>query len=351
MADAVSVKDERRRYISLNDAECRLLGIDDPADVIGKTADRLVSARRARMWREEDTSVLVSGERLVDRIEQVTDSDGTVRWLATSKTPLRNRHNAITGIVSVTRDITRNKLNDYAKDQFIATLSHELRTPVAAIMGSLSLVTSGTAGDVPETAERLLKIASTNGERLSRLVNDILDLEKISCGMMVFDLMSVDVRVIVANEIAAIQSFAASYGVPILLDEDAVHAVVRADPMRLAQVISNLLSNAVKYSPRGKPVEVAITQRRGEVRITVRDHGPGIPAAFHDSVFEKFVQVGGRTGSKNGTGLGLNIAKEIIERLHGRIGFEPADGGGTVFFATLPTLEPRADADVAVMRD
>ena len=340
LPDAIYVKDERRRFVCLNEAECRILGAARPEDVVGKTADRFVPAKRARTWRQEDTRVLVSGEVLLDRIEQAVDEDGNVRWLSATKVPLRNRDGAISGIVGITRDITKEKVGEHAKDQFISTLSHELRTPVAAIMGSLALVTSGAAGAIPEDAERLLRIASANGQRLISLLNDILDLEKLTCGMMVFDLLSIDVLGLLEREIAAMQAFADPYGVRIRLAGDAVHAKVRADPVRLAQVVNNLLSNAIKYSPRGAEVVVGIEERHGMVRIWVRDHGPGIPVEFRDRVFDKFVQVGtGRTGPKCGTGLGLSIAKEIAERLHGKIGYELAPDGGTIFEVRLPSLD------------
>jgi PAS domain S-box-containing protein len=340
LPDAIYVKDERRRFVCLNEAECRILGATKPADVVGKTADRFVPAKRARTWRQEDARVLVSGEVLLNRIEQAVDEDGNVRWLSATKAPLRNRGGAISGIVGITRDITKEKVGEHAKDQFISTLSHELRTPVAAIIGSLSLVTSGAAGTIPEDAERLLRIASANGQRLISLINDILDLEKLTCGMMVFDLLSIDVLALLEREIAAMQAFAEPYGVRIRLEGDAIHAKVRADPVRLAQVVINLLSNAIKYSPRGAEVVVGLEERRGIARIWVRDHGPGIPVEFRDRVFDKFVQVGaGRTGPKCGTGLGLSIAKEIVERLHGKIGFELAPDGGTIFEVRLPSLD------------
>ncbi len=340
LPEAIYIKDERRRFVRLNEAECRILGAARPEDVVGRTADRFVPAKRARTWRQEDTRVLVSGEVLLDRIEQTVDQDGNVRWLSATKAPLRNHDGAISGIIGLTRDVTKEKMGEHAKDQFISTLSHELRTPVAAIMGSLSLVTSGAAGALPDDAARLLRIACANGQRLISLINDILDLEKLTCGMMVFDLLSIDVRTLVEQEIAATQTYAEPYRVRIRLEDAAVHAKVRADPVRLAQVINNLLSNAIKYSPSGSEVVVGIEERHGMVRIWVRDHGPGIPVEFRDRIFDKFIQVnGGRTGPKCGTGLGLSIAKEIVERLHGKIGFEIAPDGGTIFEVKLPSLD------------
>lgn len=340
--DAICFKDVRRRVICLNEAQCQILGVASPSEVVGKTVDRLVAGRRARLWRQEDTSVLVSGEPIIDRIESVVEEDGTLKWLSATKGPIRNRDGSIAGLAEFTRDITEEKHREQLKDQFIATLSHELRTPVTAIMGSLSLMASGKAGTVPETAARLLKIASTNGERLVRLLNDILDLEKLNCGMMTFDLQPVDVRPMVEQEVGAIQSFAGPYGVRVRIEDDAEHATVRADPVRLAQAFSNLLSNAVKFSPRGAEVLVTIKNRGESVRISVRDHGPGVPAEFRDRLFQRFVQArDGASALRTGSGLGLSIVKQIVGKLHGSVSYEPAPDGGSVFALTLPRCEDK----------
>ncbi len=281
--DGIYIKDARRRYIRLNEAEARILGVTSPRAALGKQADRFIAAKRARLWRQEDTRVLVTGEVLTDRIEECVGEDGSVRWLSATKAPIRDRYGAITGIAGITRDVTGAKHVEELKDQFISTLSHELRTPVAAIVGSLALVASGAAGALPNSAARLLKIASANCERLGLLINDVLDTEKLACGMMAFNLQRVDVRPIVEQEIAAIQSFAEPYGVRIGLDRNAADGSVRANSVRLGQVVSNLLSNAVKFSPRGADVVVGIEDRRGSICISIRDHGPGIPPEFKNS--------------------------------------------------------------------
>ena len=180
--DAIFFKDARRRYICLNEMECQLLGVAAPDDVVGKTADRLVSAKRARLWRREEAEVLVTGVALIDRVEAVERADGTIRWLSSTKAPIRNQAGDVTGLVGITRDITHHKLQENLKEQFVATISHELRTPVTSIMGSLALVASGATGVLPEPARRLLEIARANSQRLVSLINDILDLEKVAVG-------------------------------------------------------------------------------------------------------------------------------------------------------------------------
>ncbi len=352
--DAIFFKDARRRYISLNEMECQILGIAAPADVIGKTADRLIAAKRARLWRREEAEVLVTGVPLIDRVEAVERNDGSVRWLSSTKAPIRNREGLVTGLVGITRDITHHKLHEELKNQFLANMTHELRTPTTSIMGSVSLVASGAAGPLPERARGLLEIARTNGERLVRLINDILDLEKVEAGMMTFDLQHIDVRRLIEEEICRIQSFAAPYQVTVRLDPDAATGIVLADPGRLAQVMSNLLSNAIKFSPAGGEVTVAIATRAKRIRISVRDHGPGIPEAFRSRIFNKFIQVDkSDPRTRSGTGLGLCIVKQIVDHLKGEVGFEPAPGGGSVFYVTLPLDESYArapQADIACDR-
>ena len=217
---------------------------------------------------------------------------GRKYWVAMKIEPICSSDGSVERYVSVQEDITERKLNEHMKEQFIATVSHELRTPVTSILGSISLVASGGAGAVPDSAARLLNIASANCNRLAKLINDILDIEKMEFGKMVFHLMLVDVRTLIADEIEAIQGTAECYGVRIRFDhQEATHSVVHADAHRLAQAVANLLSNAIKFSPRGAEVVVSVKNRRGMVRICVRDHGPGIPDEFKDRVFEKFVQV------------------------------------------------------------
>lgn len=350
--DAIFFKDVRRRYIRLNQAECRILGVTDPADVIGRSADHLLSGKRARMWRQEELDVIVTGVPLIDRVEKVAQPDGTTQWLSATKVPMRDETGAIVGLIGITRDITQHKLDEDHREQFISTVSHELRTPATSILGSLSLVSGGAAGTLPDPAVRLLKIANSNCERLVRIINDLLDLQKMELGMMVFDMKPVEVGALLEGEVESIQSFASPYGVTVELVRNDGQAMVRADGERLAQAVSNLLSNAVKFSPRGATVSVGCDTQDREVRIWVRDCGRGIPEAFKARIFDKFVQVGGETqNARAGTGLGLSVVKQIVERLHGAVGFEAAPCGGTTFWITLPSLRAADDGDLTFTMD
>jgi signal transduction histidine kinase len=232
------------------------------------------------------------------------------------------------------------------KDQFIGTVSHELRTPLTAITASLALLEDDPPEGLDAEARELIGMARANSQRLHRLVNDILDIEKLEAGKMVFRPQRIDVNRLLRQEIETHAALAQGCGVTLRADAAGGHAV-DADPDRLRQVVSNLLSNAIKFSPPGAAVELRAETRGKCVRIAIRDHGPGIPLEFRDRIFGKFAQADmSDSRVKTGTGLGLSIVKEIVARMDGEVGFADAPGGGTVFFVDLPPAggERRAEA-------
>jgi signal transduction histidine kinase len=242
--------------------------------------------------------------------------------------------------------IARNRL-DRLKDEFIASVSHELRTPLTSISASLGLLVGNAAGELPGRVTRLLAIAHSNSQRLVRLVNDILDIEKMESGGLVFNLTRVEVRSLIEQAIAANHDFAQSHGVRIYLDDTSAAGDVRADADRLMQVFTNLMSNAVKFSPKNSEVTVAVENGADVVRISVRDHGAGIPGEFKPRIFDRFAQADStNTRERGGTGLGLSIVKQIVDRLGGEVGFADAPGGGTVFHVALPLWKPEARIEV-----
>jgi len=256
----------------------------------------------------------------------------------------------VRGILRALRYATERKRLERLKDEFVSTVSHELRTPLTSISGSLGLLMGNAAGSLPKPMARLLAIAHTNSQRLVRLVDDILDIEKMQAGGMVFNFSRVEVRPLVAQAIAANRGFAEGYGVRVRLDAARAAADVRADPDRLLQVVTNLLSNAIKFSPADNEVVVTIEKGTDMVRLTVRDHGPGIPVDFKPLIFEKFAQAdAGAARQKGGTGLGLSIVKQIVDRLSGEVGFADAPGGGTIFHVQLPCWDHVAG--LAIDRD
>jgi PAS domain S-box-containing protein len=347
LPDAIYFKDTQRRYTALNAAECRMLGAEREGDVLGKTADDFLPPERARRWRIAEERMLKTGQPLVDTVAQVAEADGRLRWYSVTEAPLRSRSGEILGLVGISRDITERKLDEQLRDEFISTVSHELRTPLTSIAGSLGLVAGGAAGQLPPNAVNLVKIARSNCERLVRLVNDMLDMERIESGRLEVKPEPVNVRLIAAEAIDANRGFADKYGVTLRLDSGGEDSTVLSDPDWLAQIMTNLLSNAIKFSPKGGEVTVAVDSGGSDVGISVRDHGPGVPEEFRERIFEKFVHVDASDArEKGGTGLGLSIVKGIVERLGGKVACLPAPGHGTIFRITLPRHAPAGVADV-----
>jgi PAS domain S-box-containing protein len=341
LPEAISFKDLERRYIRLNDAERANLGVPDDVDVIGRTSGAFVASNIDRKRRAEEERVLTTGEPLVDCIDEIVGPAGTVRWLSTTKAPIRGPSGEIVGLVEVARDITEGRRQEQLKDEFIATVSHELRTPLTSIMGAIGLIVGHDAIVLPEKVTRMLTIALANCRRLVGIVNDILDIEKIESGKITFDSKPVEVRTLVDQAIQANQAMATQHGVCVRLDEASVECEVIADPDRLTQVITNLLSNAIKFSPPETDVTAGVERLADRACIKIRDHGPGIPEDYKERVFEKFVQVEATDNRRRGgTGLGLSIAKQIVSHLDGEISFEAAPGGGTIFKVLLRARAP-----------
>ncbi|HYG26624.1 MAG TPA: CHASE3 domain-containing protein, partial [Caulobacteraceae bacterium] len=250
-------------------------------------------------------------------------------------------------LVAAVRDVTDRKQAERLKEEFVSTVSHELRTPLTSIAGALGLMESGAAGPLPEKANRLVYIAKTSSERLVRLINDLLDVEKIASGQVHFDLQPLDIVVAARRAVEGVNALAAERQVAIRLDAPAAPLMVRGDMDRLIQVLTNLLSNAVKFSPDGETVDLTLGSRDGRIRILVRDRGAGVPESFRANIFGKFAQADSSSArAKSGTGLGLAISKEIVERHHGRIRLISPPGEGAVFEVELPQISQGASATI-----
>lgn len=238
-------------------------------------------------------------------------------------------------MVGVIRDIADRKEVERLKGEFIATVSHELRTPLTSIRGSLGLIESGVIED-PKLEKQLLEMATRNTDRMINLVNDLLDIEKLQSRNMAFDFEELDLNILVEYCIETNSAYAAENGVTFEITASCKSAKVRDDNNRLSQVLANLLSNAAKFSPEGSNVEVQVAQNEDMFRVSISDRGPGVPDEFQDKLFMRFTQADSSdTRAKRGTGLGLNISKEIVERHGGRIGFESRLGEGSVFYFDL----------------
>lgn len=229
---------------------------------------------------------------------------------------------------------------DRAKSEFISTVSHELRTPLTSIRGSLGLLNGGALGSLSAKAAELIGMAYRNTDRLQRLINDILDVEKLDSGKLSLELESHSLPTLLAQAVESNAGYAQSHNVRFEMEQPMPEATVRVDPHRLLQVMANLLSNAAKFSPAGTAVEVSMKLHEGQARVGVQDRGPGIPPEFQPRIFQRFAQAAQADASdsraRSGTGLGLAISKALIERMGGRLDYKTAPQTGTLFFFDLP---------------
>lgn len=233
---------------------------------------------------------------------------------------------------SIIQDITERRRVEQMKNQFVSMVSHELRTPLTAISGALGLISGGALGPLPDAMQPMLQIASDNSEKLTQLINDLLDIDKLVAGKMQFELQDCSVRDLLTQSVRHNQPYADKFHTRIVL-EPGPDAVLSLDPMRFHQIMANLLSNAAKFSPPGSVVAVHTEKSAQLLRISVQDQGPGIPENFRTRIFEKFSQADAIDArQRGGTGLGLAIVKELTNRLGGEIGFASETGKGSCFY-------------------
>ena len=240
-------------------------------------------------------------------------------------------------VLAIVRDITDRKNIERMKNEFVSTVSHELRTPLTSIRGALGLIVGGVAGEIPPKVRAMVEIAAKNSERLIRLINDILDIDKIESGKMIFNLQPVELMPLLEQAIDMNRAYGQQLDITFELESQIAGAWVYADSDRLIQALTNLLSNAAKFSPTGAQVLVSLARRGELLRIAIRDHGPGIPEAFRARLFQRFAQADASDArQKGGTGLGLSITKAIVEKLGGQIDVMIVPGAGSIFFIELP---------------
>lgn len=350
VVDGIITISERGTIESFNPAANKVFGYSDE-EVIGQNVNMLMPEPYHSAHDGYLDSHLRTGEKRVIGIgREVTGQrkDGTTfpMELAVSEVVIDNvRH-----FVGITRDITERKQAEQMQKEFVSTVSHELRTPLTSIRGSLGLILGGVTGELPEKAEALLTIANNNSERLILLINDILDMEKLSAGKMQFDYTEVNLTTLVEHSLDANKGYGDQLNISFLFkDESTTEIMVRVDEKRMEQVMSNLLSNAAKYSPTNDSVMVSVQRHDESARITVHDNGKGIPDEFKSRIFNKFSQADSSdTRQKGGTGLGLNITKEIVEQHGGSIGFESNEGRGTTFFVDLPLVKKESETSMPI---
>ncbi|HEY1648349.1 MAG TPA: PAS domain S-box protein [Terracidiphilus sp.] len=344
VADGICGLDQNGQIGFANPAAARMLGADAPA-LTGRSVHDLLHGSAPKDRACGDDCMLLrnaSQPRATAGEDSIYRADGSSFPAEYALTPIPEQ-GRFSGSVLSFRDISQRYALDRLKDEFISTVSHELRTPLTSIRGALGLLSSGILSDLSAKAANLLRIALTNSDRLVRLINDILDLERIQSGREPLAFRSVQLAEIVSQAIDGMQPVADAAGVQLIHDTTQVE--IGADPDRLLQVLTNLLSNAVKFSPPNSAVSVMLRPGITGVTISVIDHGRGIPADKLEAIFGRFQQVDASDSrQKGGSGLGLAICRTIVLQHSGRIWAERNPVRGSTFRVFLPykpvPLEP-----------
>ncbi|WNG25360.1 PAS domain S-box protein [Cystobacter fuscus] len=362
MKEARTALAQQERFFELSVDMLCIAGLDGTFRQLGQAWTRtlgyseqaLLARPLLELVHEEDRAATAEwlargarGEPLPRFEHRCQGQDGTWHWLQWNATV-----NVEEGIFyGVARNVTEQKRLEakqrqveLMKSEFVSTVSHELRTPLTSIRGSLGLLEGGILGELPSQAQDMVRIARSNTERLIRLINDILDLEKMESGKLDFQLEPLELGTLLAQAVEAHQGYAEECDARVELALEAPGARALVDGDRFLQVLANLLSNALKFSPRGERVTLRLERVGSRLRVSVEDHGPGIPESFRARIFEKFAQADGSDSRrKGGTGLGLSITRALVTQLGGTLDFVSREGVGTTFRVELP--EWRAPAD------
>lgn len=249
--------------------------------------------------------------------------------------------------IELRAELARQREIERLKDEFVGVVSHELRTPLTSIRGSLGLLASGRLGDLSPQGVRMVEIAAQNVDRLVRIINDMLNLERLESGSFDPESATIPASDVVEQALDGLRSLASGSGVELRADV-APALEVWADRDAVLQVLTNLVGNAIKFSPASGVVEVVAERVGSEIQFQVRDQGRGIPQSMLETVFERFRQVDGSDArQKGGTGLGLPISRSIVLKHGGRIWVTSEENAGSTFFFTLPVSAPAPPAEAA----
>lgn len=339
--EGVIALDAEGRIVFANPSARRMLGFGS-AEMIGGVFHHMVqhSTVDGHAYAADDSPLaetIRTGNANEVRGEVFWRKDGTSFPVVYRCASLAASDSDLTGAVLSFVDYSDQQRAEQVKDELLSVVGHELRTPLTSIRGSLGLIEGGAAGDVSPEAERMIAIAISNTDRLARLINDILDIERIESGRVQLTRQLCEASDLIGTAMQTLTNQAVEAGVT--LESESIEATLWADPDRILQALMNLIANAIKFSPRDSVVKVSARRERNEVIFEVADHGRGIPADKIDSVFERFNQVDATDSrEKGGTGLGLPITRSIVHQHGGRIWIESEVGEGTTISFTIPAL-------------
>jgi signal transduction histidine kinase len=297
---------------------------------------------------ENYVKTALAGE-VVTYENEINLQDGSTRSVNVTYIPHRDMVDRVSGFFALTADISDRKAIERMKDEFISVVSHELRTPLTSLHSALKILATGQLGALPPDGQQLLTIADENTERLVRLVNSVLDLQRIESGAVTMEKQVCSAIDLMTQAVAAMQAMAQQHEIKLVNQLLDVDICLWVDVDYIVQALTNLISNAIKFSSPGSTVWLSVTVGQSSAAIVapqnvlfqVRDEGQGIPANKLESVFERFQQVDSSDSrKKGGTGLGLTICRKIIEQHEGKIWVDSTMGVGSIFSFTLPFYEP-----------
>lgn len=334
MSDGMMVVDPDGRILMVNPAAQQLLGVAQ--NDIGKQLKDVIKDEHLLALVKKPAHSQEGSEKR--DVELFCRDESTMRVLRASSAVIEDPQGKTVGMVAILNDITKQREVENLKQDFLGKVTHELRTPLFAMEKAVAILRSGSAGVFSETQENFLSLTETNLKRLTGLINDLLDLSKLEAGKMKIIRESADIRDVVAETLAMLGGWAQSKS--ILLRQEVAEGVPRIefDAGRIMQVLNNLIGNAIKFTPSGGSVTVAVRLDAGGVmEVSVKDTGVGLAKDELSKVFDKFYQVqGAAAGDIRGTGIGLAIAREIVELHGGHIRVDSEQGKGTAFTFTIP---------------
>ncbi|HTZ11647.1 MAG TPA: ATP-binding protein, partial [Candidatus Margulisiibacteriota bacterium] len=334
MSDGLVVVDPMGKILMVNPAAEGLLGVS--TQDIGRQLKEVVKDEHLLAMVKNAPS---AKDGVIEKdVELFTPNESTMKVLRASSALVEDQNGKTVGMVAILNDITKQKELERLKSDFVANVSHEIRTPLIAVEKSLELILSKSTGPLSADQDKFLSIAERNLERLNLLINDLLDLSKLEAGKVSLLCEPSSLPKIIDESVVVFSNWAESKGLRIEKVIPANLPQVNLDSNRITQVVSNLLSNAVKFTPANGTITVgAGLNGTGEVEVSVKDTGIGIPEDEIPRLFSKFYQVRGNLKTDvRGTGIGLAIAKEIVELHGGKMWVESAVNKGTQFIFTLP---------------
>jgi len=355
--DAIYFKDARGKFIRANAGMAQRLGLSDPAEAVGKTALDLPDSGMALELHRQDEEVQKTGQAQHYNLEQRVLRDGSEAWDLVTRLPLRDKRDHVVGIIGIFRDVTEQqraekKIEDAVRrrDQFLAMLSHELRNPLGAIVTATSLLKGDSSPRLKPA--RLMEIVDRQSQQMARLLDDLLEVSRVTQDKIELKKQVIDLRTIAAEAADAVRPQLESAGIRFSFDLDPDLLPVDGDPARLQQIQVNLLTNATKYTPSGGRVDFAVQRENHHAVIRVRDDGMGIAPDMLDSVFDLFVQ-SARTLERaaGGLGVGLTLVRSLVKMHGGTVtAASGGEGKGSEFVVRLPIASPRAVEEPAAER-